>query len=373
MIENGGNVFGENTGMKRDKKLLELLLREVEGEDPRPDLSPYTQQQQADHLAQLIQMGYAEGRVVLGNEGEVAAARATSLTPAGHDFIERLRLEKAPSMKIELFISHNSKDVAIAEALIDLFRSALVMPAETIRCTSVNGYRLSAGASTDDQLRQEVHEAKAFIGIVTPNSLKSAYVLFELGARWGARRHLAPLLALGVDPKALGKPLENLNALQASDTGQVQQLVTEVSRVLGREPQPPAVYQKNVDAVVQLSGGDVQAPVPASQSDRAPVSAEELEYLSKRMTTSTPPPIENHFVADENDALSLIESWLDSNMNAALHSPIKFFDVDTILNLVPGTAERLLEKAAVSKNLVVRRKGGASIMFQPASQEFGRY
>ncbi len=33
--------------MRRDMNLIRLLLLELEGEEPRPDLSAYTQEQQA--------------------------------------------------------------------------------------------------------------------------------------------------------------------------------------------------------------------------------------------------------------------------------------------------------------------------------------
>src|SRR5215510_4038610 len=99
-----------------------------------------------------------------------------------------------------LFISHSSKDLQLVRALIDLLRSALSISPEDLRCTSLDGYRLPAGVGTDDQLRLEVHDADAFIGVISYHSLQSLYVVFELGARWGARKHLVPLLAPGVTP-----------------------------------------------------------------------------------------------------------------------------------------------------------------------------
>lgn len=134
-----------------------------------------------------------------------------------------------PPATIAVFISHASEDADLAEAVVDLLRDAIALSAKDIRCSSVDGYRFKAGADTDEQLRQEVKNSTSFIGIITPDSLRSAYVLFELGARWGANLHLAPLLAKGVGVGSLRGPLSGLNALDATSDAQLHQLVEEKS------------------------------------------------------------------------------------------------------------------------------------------------
>ena len=86
---------------------------------------------------------------------------------------------------IKIFISHSSRDIALAKPVIDLLRLALNLSDEEIRCTSVPGYKLPGGAETDQQIRKELLAAPVFIGLVTDAGLASIYVLFELGARWG--------------------------------------------------------------------------------------------------------------------------------------------------------------------------------------------
>ena len=119
---------------------------------------------------------------------------------------------REPQNSLKIFVSHSSNDAALAAALIDLLRSALGIKAAQIRCSSVDGYRLPAGVNTEQQLRDEIKGSQVMLGLITPNSQTSQYVMFELGARWGASLPLIPLLA-GVEPKDLGQPLSLLNNL----------------------------------------------------------------------------------------------------------------------------------------------------------------
>lgn len=140
-----------------------------------------------------------------------------------------------------ILISHSAKDGKLAAALISLLRAGLGIHANQIRCTSVDGYRLPGGADTNDQLRLEINTARVLIGLLTPNSLNSTYVLFELGARWGAKRFMIPLLA-GVNAAEMRGPQSVLNALSCETEAQIVQLVEDVGRELGIEPGSAASY-----------------------------------------------------------------------------------------------------------------------------------
>jgi len=154
------------------------------------------------------------------------------------------------SQSIRLFISHCAEDAGLAERLIDLIRAAIGLSASEIRCTSVDGYRLPGGVDADDQLRREVHESDVFVGIISLSSLRSMYVLFELGARWGAGRHLVPLLAPGIEPTVLDGPLAGLNALRTDNPAQLHQLVEELATKLGRPLASGASFEKYVTALM---------------------------------------------------------------------------------------------------------------------------
>jgi hypothetical protein len=155
--------------------------------------------------------------------------------------------------ELTLFISHSGADTAVAKALVDLFEKALKISARQIRCTSLDGYRLPAGADTNEKLRTEVFGAKLFVGLLTPTSLSSTYVLFELGARWGARRPLFPVLAGGTITGDLKPPLSGLNALSASSGDQIRQLVEDAAASLSMRVEPMATFTAAIEALVLAS------------------------------------------------------------------------------------------------------------------------
>lgn len=154
---------------------------------------------------------------------------------------------------MRVFISHSSSDVEIAGLLITLLRNALNLSSEDIRCSSVDGYRLNVGVLTDVALRGEVHEAELFIGLITPNSIKSVYVLFELGARWGSEKTMFPLLASGLTSAHLEGPLRSINALDCSNRSQVEQFIDEAAKKLEVPGDRPAAYSAAIDELVEAS------------------------------------------------------------------------------------------------------------------------
>jgi len=191
---------------------------------------------------------------------------------------EGLPMYEEPSSKhgILVFISHSSKDADLALALIELLKAGLGLLSNQIRCSSVDGYRLPVGVNTEAKLREEVNEARVVIGLITPSSLSSAFVMFELGARWGANQFLAPLLA-GVRPSELRGPLGLLNALSSSNEAQLHQLLENVSVQLGLSLQSVASYSRYISTVKRLSEG-VASPAVATPSGKEEMLFAESVY-----------------------------------------------------------------------------------------------
>jgi hypothetical protein len=129
------------------------------------------------------------------------------------------------------------------------------------------------GAHTESTLREEVNGAAVVVGLVTPNSLASAYVAFELGARWGAGSFVAPLLA-GVLPQDLEAPLSYLNVVRASHAGQLHQFVAELSACLEKTLESAASYQYAIDRVAEIAMQIKGSPVNEAQEEINRLQAE---------------------------------------------------------------------------------------------------
>jgi hypothetical protein len=130
----------------------------------------------------------------------------------------------------------------------------------------VDGYRLPAGVNTDEWLRDEILGARLLVGIMSSSSLESAYVLFELGARWGTKQCLVPLLAPGMRAASLKGPVAGLNALSCESQAQLHQLVEDAAKHLGLVPEGPQTYQAQLDTLITFARSSHKEPPPAASA-----------------------------------------------------------------------------------------------------------
>lgn len=180
----------------------------------------------------------------------------------------------------KVFISHSSKDKQFAASIIELLRSSLNLKANDIRCTSVEGHRLAGGAKTDDTLKVEIKESDVFLGLISHSSIESAYVLFELGARWGANKHLLPLLIPGANNDFLKGPLSGINALDCSSSADLHQVIHDIGTLLGITPESPSAYQKQLESILSVVANADLAPPTKSDLDNIRVSPSSDEYAN---------------------------------------------------------------------------------------------
>jgi hypothetical protein len=81
--------------MKRDMNLIRNLLLELEGEEPKPDLTPWSKKQLAYHAALIVEAGLANGTKFENYyQQEKRAVELHRLTWAGHEFLDAARDHK---------------------------------------------------------------------------------------------------------------------------------------------------------------------------------------------------------------------------------------------------------------------------------------
>lgn len=130
---------------------------------------------------------------------------------------------------IKIFVSHSAEDHAIAKALVHCIEASLDVPDKAIRCTSVPGYKLAPGEVSDDVLRDNLEKCDIVIGLLTEQSVKSGYVIMELGAAWGLKKTTCAILTPSVDFKNIPGPLSRTHAIKADSDHDVASLMEVIS------------------------------------------------------------------------------------------------------------------------------------------------
>ncbi len=116
-----------------------------------------------------------------------------------------------------IFISHSHADREIASLLVDFLLAALEIRPEKIRCTSVPGHQLPFGTSIGEQLKKDLNETTGLIALITKDSLRSTWVLFELGSSWATEKLVVPILGPGLAYKDLPGPLAQYPGVRIDD------------------------------------------------------------------------------------------------------------------------------------------------------------
>lgn len=130
----------------------------------------------------------------------------------------------------DIFVSHSSDDQLYADALVQALTSAIDLDTTQIVCTSVVGHRLAFGKEFEGYLRAAISASEVLIPLVSKKSLSSLFCSFEMGAAWGLKKLLLPILLPGLRPSMVGRPLSSLQALSWRDELGWIQFITEVAK-----------------------------------------------------------------------------------------------------------------------------------------------
>lgn len=139
-------------------------------------------------------------------------------------------------MKPKLFISHSTKDRAIAVELTQFLEQGLRIPASDIFCSSVPGEGIPVGENFIKYIRRELgNENVVVLLLITEHYLRSVFAVCELGATWALERKWIPLLVSPSHHKDVTDVLTGVQAYRLDTPEHVGLLLDELAKLF---PQP---------------------------------------------------------------------------------------------------------------------------------------
>jgi hypothetical protein len=153
-----------------------------------------------------------------------------------------------------LFVSHAHKDAKIAFAFIAAVEAAMKTEGR-ILCTSLRPpeYADPNVEDVSDLLHDHLNQSTCVVGILTPNSIESAWCLFELGGAWMLAKRTFPLL-VGIKPDKLPAALKKKKAAREAacltEPGEVSKVLADLRVELDWELKGSA--QKEIEQLVAV-------------------------------------------------------------------------------------------------------------------------
>jgi hypothetical protein len=150
----------------------------------------------------------------------------------------------------QLFISHSHQDSELSRLLVDVIESFFSVPDREILCSSLPGYELDLGSLTSDELRKKMNSAELVVALISPNSLGSNWVLFELGAAWVATKRTVPILAGELSAENLPAALKQNIAGRINNRNDLINLVDVIHEKLGWTIRNQRAGNASIDVLV---------------------------------------------------------------------------------------------------------------------------
>jgi hypothetical protein len=111
---------------------------------------------------------------------------------------------------IRLFVSYAREDSAAAKELLSQLAS---QPNFHVFTTN----KISAGEDWQSKIKKELSQSDYFLVLLSPTSLQSKWVQFELGAAWGLNKFIIPVVTSQEVVKRLPLKFEGLRVVELKD------------------------------------------------------------------------------------------------------------------------------------------------------------
>jgi hypothetical protein len=108
--------------------------------------------------------------------------------------------------------------------------------------------------------------------------MANSWVMFEIGAAWGAGKKIIPMVTDEVDAKLLPAPMSGLDLARMTAIRDVAQFIDEVSFMANVASKPVAQIAEAIDQLLAAHGRHVNAQVVAPPPRKTPTKSKESVY-----------------------------------------------------------------------------------------------
>ena len=153
--------------------------------------------------------------------------------------------------KLTLFLSYSRADLSIADDI----RKQIVRDGHHVWQDTEE---MLVGDHIDVKIRRNLRNCDGYVVLITPNSLKSPWVLVELGGAWVSGIQLFPVID-GIAPRKLPFPLRDLNFCRLTDVP--TKLLPALSRLVQEGGlSQPEITDVEINEVVNTAASSLCLP-----------------------------------------------------------------------------------------------------------------
>jgi hypothetical protein len=161
--------------------------------------------------------------------GQVNDSGNNSMVTGGAFGPKKVAGEQAVSKRV--FVSHATKDKAIANAFVDLLVHC-GLHADDIFCSSLEGMGIPPGQNFLDHIKNEIQNPELVVLMLSQNYFDSAFCLCELGASWAMWHNILPVLIPPATFVDVGGVLTGIQAFKIDEPLKLSEAYEVIVKVL---------------------------------------------------------------------------------------------------------------------------------------------
>ena len=152
--------------------------------------------------------------------------------------------------KINIFISHSSKDKVLVDTFVDkILICGMGFHHNDIFCTSIEGLGIKTGADWREEIKSHLAETQVVILMITPNYKESEMCLNEMGAAWALESKVIPIVVPPFNFDNIGILYQIKQALSLTDSSNLDQLKDEFDSIFFNNVSTPRWNLKKLEAI----------------------------------------------------------------------------------------------------------------------------